>query len=310
VPISPSRTARRAPARSVSQGGLRRRRWLALHWPLSEKRRLLPRIGCSIKLRLIRHDACPLAPPARTRRAGAQLQAPRTDEGRRVPLPRPSSSSLVVQNTDCSEAARLARRSSWPGLFAAASGPGCYAAPVRRGHAARRAVHHRKRAARPRRARLQKGKRHPKARARGQAPATSAAHLRRSWHALGTPTLAHGRCSLPRRRTGSLVSGAALSAAADSPDHLQAPRWSGRSHEPEQPRERSECETCDAGGEGDSARGARLACEASAQDEDADVARRLSSVIETSKRRDTTASKQRRAGGGAVKHSQGRTRMK
>ena len=86
-----------------------------LHQPLSEERRLLPRIGCSAKLRLIRHVACPLAAPARTRRAGPQLQAPRAKEGRLVPLPRPSSPSLVVQNTDCSEAARPARSSSWPG---------------------------------------------------------------------------------------------------------------------------------------------------------------------------------------------------
>jgi hypothetical protein len=76
---------------------------------------------------------------------------------------------------------------------------GSSAAPVRRGHAARRAAHHRKRAARPRHAALGFKR---KTASCGANARPSARHercsLHRSWHALGTPTLAHGRCSLPR----------------------------------------------------------------------------------------------------------------
>jgi hypothetical protein len=93
------------------------------------------------------------------------------------------------------------------------------------------------------------------------------------------------------RRTGSLVSGAALSAATDSPDHLQAPKVVGAKPRADGRRERSECKTCDAGDEGDSARGARLACVASLN-ENADAARRLPQRTNDSKRRDAPASKQ------------------
>jgi hypothetical protein len=203
-------------------------------------------VGCSIKLRLFRHDACTLAAPARTRRAGAQLQAPRAKEGRRVPLPRPSSPSLVVQNTDCSEAARLACPSSWPGCLRRRLRPWLL------------------RRARPPRSRGAHRLPSPQARL---APATRRAwpqkengilwrerEAKRPPRALPTVAARGMRLARPRsrkkptllaatRRTGALVCGAALSAAADSPDHPYSltvvgakPQASGRARAERVPR--------------------------------------------------------------------------
>jgi hypothetical protein len=305
VAASPSHPARRAPARSVSQRGLRRQRWLALHWPLSKKRRLLPRIGCSAKLRLFRHVACPFALTACTRRAGAQLQAPRAREGRLLPSPRPSSSSLVVQNTDCSEAARLARSSSWPGPLRRRLRPWL----LRRASPSRsRGAHHlpspqARRTPATRRARLQKGKRHPVARAQGQAPATSAAPFAARGGRLARPRSRKKRTLLvATRRTGALVCGAALSAAADSPDHPYSLKVVGA-----KPRAgvATRAERVRGAVTAARTRSAPLARTSPAQRAHTRRRRRgatlAQSAIEDGKRRDTTASKQRRAGGGAVK---------